>query len=84
MLSRKGETNNILIQALHRQEIADLLSKLQFVPVSQEYRAKKLQDTGFCDMPPPRHLYIFSIWELNDPMCCAAGILELIYTISFC
>jgi hypothetical protein len=35
------------------QEMADFLSKLHFVPVSQDCPAKKSQDTGFCNMVPP-------------------------------
>jgi hypothetical protein len=40
--------------------MADFLLKLHFVLVSQDFQAKKSQDTGFVV-----HLLI---WELNDSM----------------
>jgi hypothetical protein len=35
------------------QEMADFLSKLHLVPVSQDFPIKKSQDTGFWCNPPP-------------------------------
>jgi hypothetical protein len=47
------------------QEMADFLSKLHFVPVSQDCPAKKSQDTGFCNMvttPTPLPLVHRTKW----------------------
>ena len=61
--------------------MSDFLSKLHLVPVSQDCRAKKSQDTGFCNMVPPPLILLFDLAP-NDPMCCAPGIRLFILELS--